>query len=331
MAGTAGRGGWSTWLRRVGKVAGIATGGAALGTLGMAYYVAHALTAPQRPGAMDDYVLTPFETGADYEDVTFPSAGLAATASGERVLHGWWLHRPETNRVIVACPGYRGTKSDLIGISTALWRAGYNVLLFDFHGHGAGRGAPVTLAYREVPDLFGALSYARRRVPDARLGIIGFSMGASVAILGAARRPDVLAVVADSPFATHEDIVAYAIRRATRLPGRPIARLADAFLGRRAGYRHGDVMPEREVATIAPRPLLIIHGTADTVIPIEHAYRVYEAAGAPKELWIGEGAEHCATYFLDRPVYCARVAAFFERALGERKAGERSTAEAREV
>jgi fermentation-respiration switch protein FrsA (DUF1100 family) len=311
----------------VGKVAGIATGGAALGALGMAYYVAHALTAPQRPGAMDDYVLTPFETGADYEDVTFPSAGLAATASGERMLHGWWFHRPETNRVIVACPGYRGTKSDLIGISTALWRAGNNVLLFDFHGHGAGRGAPVTLAYREVPDLFGALSYAQRRVPDARLGVIGFSMGASVAILGAARRLEVLAVVADSPFATHEDIVAYAIRRATRLPGWPIARLADAFLGRRAGYRHGDVMPEREVAAIAPRPLLIIHGTADAVIPIEHAYRVYEAAGAPKELWIGEGAEHCATYFLDRSVYCARVATFFERALSERRAGERSTAE----
>src|SRR5260370_34298541 len=114
MVGTDGRARWSTWLRRMGKVAGVATGGAALGTLGMAYYVAHALTAPQRPGAMDDYVLTPFETGADYEDVTFPSAGLATSAGGERALHGGWLPRPETKPVIAASPRYRGTKTDLI-------------------------------------------------------------------------------------------------------------------------------------------------------------------------------------------------------------------------
>jgi fermentation-respiration switch protein FrsA (DUF1100 family) len=126
----------------------------------------------------------------------------------------------------------------------------------------------------------------------------------------------VRAVVADSPFATHEDIVAYAIEHVTRLPGRPIARLADTFLGWRAGYRHRDVRPVAEVAAIAPRPVLIVHGTEDRTIPIEHAYRVYEAAGAPKELWIGEGADHCGTYFLDRPGYCARVTAFFEGALG---------------
>ena len=145
-------------------------------------------------------------------------------------------------------------------------------------------------------------------------------MGASVAILGAARRPDIRAVVADSPFATHEDIVTHAIERVTRLPGRQVARLADTFLQWRAGYRHRDVRPVAEVAAIAPRPLLIIHGSADRTIPVEHAYRLYAAAGTPKELWIGEGADHCGTYFLDRPAYCARVAAFFERALGAAEA-----------
>jgi uncharacterized protein len=157
-------------------------------------------------------------------------------------------------------------------------------------------------------------------VARARIGVIGFSMGASVAILGAARRPDIQAVVADSPFATHEDIVTHAIERVTRLPGRQMARLADTFLNWRAGYRHRDVRPIDKVAAIAPRPLLIIHGSADRTIPVEHAYRVYAAAGAPKDLWIGEGADHCGTYFLDRPAYCARVAAFFERALGEEEA-----------
>src|SRR5262249_41731558 len=152
------------------------------------------------PGPLDDYVFTPFETGADYEEVTFPSA------DGGQLLQGWWLSRPQANGVIVACPGYRGSKSDLMGISTALWRAGFNVLLFDYHGHGAGRGVPVTLGYREVRDFFGALDYVRGRVPEARIGVIGFSMGASVAIMGSARRPEVRAVVADSPFTSHADV-----------------------------------------------------------------------------------------------------------------------------
>lgn len=304
---------WGRGATRAAKVAGVAAAGTALASVGVAYYAAHALTAPRRPGALDAYVMTPFETGAAYEDVTFPSE------EGGVELQGWWFPRPETDGVVVACPGYRGTKSDLIGISTALWRAGFNVLLFDFHGHGSSLGQPVTLAYREVKDLFGALDYAERRVPNARVGLIGFSMGASIAVIGAARRPDVRAVVADSPFTSHEEIVAYAIQRAIRIPGAPLARLADLFLERRAGYRHRDVQPIREVVAVAPRPLLLIHGTADSTIPVSHAYRMYEAAGAPKELWLGEGAEHCGTYFLDRPAYCARVAAFFERGLGPQR------------
>jgi fermentation-respiration switch protein FrsA (DUF1100 family) len=325
MARAAARG-WRRRLRRAATVAGIAAGGATVGSLGMAYYVARALTAPVPVTPTDAHLLSPFETGAEYEDVTFPSEGAA-----DRVLHGWWYPRPETSRVVICCPGYRGTKSDLIGISYALWRAGFNVLTFDFHGHGADHGAPVTLAYREVRDLFGALDYAHTRVAHAQIGVIGFSMGAAVTILAAARRQDVRAVVADSPFATHEDVVAHAIERVTRLPGRRLARLADTFLGWRAGYRHRDVRPVAEVAAIAPRPLLLIHGAADRTIPVEHAYRVYEAAGAPKELWIGEGADHCGTYFLDRPGYCARVAAFFERAFDADTTGVSLDASARAV
>ena len=299
---------WRRHAQLAAAAAGFVAGGAVLGTLGAAYYVARQVTRPERPSLQDAYVMTPFETGVDYEDITF------APEHGEHMLEGWWLSRPETRRVIVACTGYRGSKSMLIGIGTALWRAGYNVLLFDYHGHGAGRGAPVTLGYREVQDFYGALNYVQERVEDAQIGVIGYSMGASIAIMGSAKRQEVRAVAADSPFTSHVDVVAHNVSRVLGVSGRPIALLADYFLPPIAGYRGRDVEPVREVAAIAPRPILVIHGTADTMIPFEHGKQVYEAAGQPKELWVGEGAEHCGTYFLDRPAYCARVAAFFERA-----------------
>lgn len=309
---------WRRHAQLAAATVGFIAGGAALGTLGAAYYVARRVTQPERPSLQDDYVMTPFETGVDYEDVSF------APRQGEHMVEGWWFSRPETRRVIVACTGYRGSKSLLIGIGTALWRAGYNVLLFDYHGHGTGRGAPVTLGYREMQDFFGALNYVNERVEYAQIGVIGYSMGASIAIMGSAKRQEVRAVVADSPFASHLDVVAHNVSRVLHVSGRPLALLADYFLPPIAGYRGRDVEPVREVAAIAPRPILVIHGTADTMIPFEHGKLVYEAARQPKELWIGEGAEHCGTYFLDRPAYCARVAAFFERAFD----GEMQPAEA---
>ncbi len=302
---------WRRGVMRAARAAGVLAGGVALGSIGVAYYVARALTGPSKAGPTDDFVMTPFETGAEFEEVAF------RPERGDYVLRGWWFPRPGTQRVIIGCPGYRGSKSDLLGIATRMWHSGFNLFIFDYRGHGSDRGTPVTLAYREMADFFGALNYVLQRMPDAQVGVLGYSMGASVAIMGAARRPEVRAVVADSPFSTHADIVSYRVSQVIHLPGRPIADLTDHLLPYVAGYHFSDVMPLRDVAAIAPRPLLIIHGTADTAIPVRHARLVYAAAGEPKELWLAEGAQHCGAYFQDRAAYCARVSTFFAEHLAE--------------
>lgn len=295
--------------RRTLALVGAAAGAAALASVGLGYAVAVTLTRPKPRGQYDEFVMTPYETGADFEEVAFPPH------AGEHQLRGWWFPRPETDRVVIGCHGYRGGKFELIGIATALWRAGFNVLLFDFHGHRPGHDAPATLGYATTEDFLGAVEYAKARMPGARIGVIGFSMGASVAIMGAARCPEVSCVVADTPFATHRDVVSHGVRRLLRLPGRPFVSIADYFLPRLAGYRGSDVRPVREVAAIAPRPLLLIHGTEDTISPVRHAYQIFAAAGEPKELWLAEGMGHCGAYFQNRAAYCARVSAFFARHL----------------
>jgi dipeptidyl aminopeptidase/acylaminoacyl peptidase len=229
--------------------------------------------------------------------------------------------------VILGLTGYRSSKSDLIGIGSALWRAGYNVLLFDYPGHGRGPAAPVTLAHRELRDVHAALDYTLGRLPNAHIGVIGFSMGGALAILVAASRPEIRVVIADSPFATHADVVSHAIARTLRISGDPFLPVTDFFLERRAGYRSADVSPLSVVDKIAPRPLLLIHGTEDQIVPYSHTERLYAAADAPKELWIAPGAGHCGVYFLDRPAYTHRVLVFFANAL-DRDAGLNSAASA---
>lgn len=270
-------------------------------------YVVDQLTQPQPEDPLADFTFTPWELGIPSEDVRFPARG------GAHAVTGWWLPQPTPSPVIIACSGYRGKKADLLGISSRLWHAGNTVLLMDFYGHGADRGVPVTLAFREVLDFLGAVDYVAQRETSQPLGAIGYSMGAAVVIMGAARDQRVAAVVADSPFATQRDVVAAQFRRRMPLPPDLFLGIADMILARRAGHRFSAVEPLQEVGDIAPRPVLIIHSTGDDVIPYQESERLYAAAGEPKELWIVPDVPHCGAYFLDRQVYCQRVTDFFTR------------------
>jgi dipeptidyl aminopeptidase/acylaminoacyl peptidase len=251
--------------------------------------------------------LTPWELGIPFEEVCFP-------AEDGSTLRGWLLTRPESARVIVGLHGYRGRRSDLLGVAAALWRGGYQVLLFDCRGHGDSDGQRVTLGYAETRDFHAALAWLRRRLPGAWIGVLGYSMGGAVALLGAAGAPDVRAVATDCAFCRQEELIRAEWQRRLHLPATPVVELAEQLLLRLHGFRYRDVDPLAVVGRLAPRPLLLIHSAADTVVPVGDAYRLYEAAGEGKELWIIDGVPHCCGYFADRAGYCARLLAFFDRA-----------------
>lgn len=290
--------------RRLAGLAGAATLGAAGVLMGAAAYATARINVRQPDNFMSAYTFSPFETRVEgYEEISF------RTGDGLR-LSGWWLPRPGSRRVVVGLAGHRSPKSDLLGIGSGLWRAGNNVLLFDWRSRGQSEVAQHSLAYYELRDAQAALAYALGRVPGARLGLMGYSMGASVAILLAAREPRVAALVADSPFTGIAEVVAHGAAQ-KRLPAGLVVPLADALTRWRYGYRFGAVRPVEAVAAISPRPLLLIHGSADTLIPVSHAHAFYAAAREPKQRWIVAGVDHCGAYFHDRAGYIERVSTFF--------------------
>jgi len=273
---------------------------------GVAWYASNKVNPSRVRSYMDDYTFTPWELNIPYEDLVLYSAdGLK--------LRAWWLPNPDSKRVVVAAHGHTGAKHEMLGVGSGLWRQGYNVLLFDFRGRGGSDSAPNTLAYREVDDMHAAVNYALERVPDAQLGVIGFSMGAAVSILAAATQPKIKAVIADSPFASASDVILNSMRNTLRISPAPLLTATDLTIAARYGYRLSSIRPIDVVDRISPAALLIIHGLNDTLIPPEHGRQLFEAAGEPKELWLIEGAEHCGAYFADRPAYMQRVFAFFDQ------------------
>ena len=71
----------------------------------------------------------------------------------------------------------------------------------------------------------------------------------------------------------------------------------------------------------------MIHGTADSTVPVEQAIEIYRVAEQPKELWLAEGAGHCGAYFQDRSFYSARAVDFFLRYLGRDERGHADSEE----
>src|SRR5262249_43062202 len=73
---------------------------------------------------------------------------------------------------------------------------------------------------------------------------------------------------------------------------------------------------ERVLRKLSPRPLLMIHGGADTYIKPEMANSLYSRVREPKELWLVEGAKHNQALQVASDEYRRRVLEFFQRHLG---------------
>jgi dipeptidyl aminopeptidase/acylaminoacyl peptidase len=204
----------------------------------------------------------------------------------------------------------------------AFHERGYNVLMFDFRGHGQSEGQHVSMGYYERQDLLGAVDYLRSRGID-RVGVLGFSMGGAVAMATAPRTEAIRAVVSDGGFARLLDTIAAGVRE--RGPSSRSGQGLSGFLaslvghlilwlmGLRLGCSPSEADPIRWVDKIAPRALFIIHGALDPFVTVEQARQLYAAASGPKEIWIVPEAGHRQADRHHPEEYRHRVLAFFDQ------------------
>src|SRR3981081_1458159 len=304
----------------------VALAGAALLVLyvAMSFQVYRRAFVPARPSFLDDFTFTPFECQADYEEVEL------LTADG--VNFGAWLFRqPGSPQTVIVSGGHKGQRQGSLGISAALRRKGFNVILHSYQGMPGSDRAPITFGIKEVLELQAVIAFARKRISNARIGLLGFSMGAVVSLLGAAGEPGVQALVLDSPFSDLHTLMVENVRRAIKLPGSPFVWLAGVMLWLRTRSWISECSPRDVLSSLEPRPLFFIHGGADEITSVNHSRRLYDAYRGPREIWIVQGAPHTGAYFADRPLYVERVAGFFARHLGLDVSGHLRLVEEEEV
>ncbi len=250
--------------------------------------------------------------GIPYENVTF----LSRTDSLK--LSGWLFPREGSERGIILVHGKPGHRANpeigLLFLARDLHELGYGVLTFDLRGWGASQKSRFSLGQFECRDVLGAVDYLKSR-GIAKVGVIGFSMGAASSILAAAQDTSIRALVEDSGYADAREVVDMKLPRSSHLPS--WFTLGVVLAGKVLyGVDYDSAKPIREVGKIKPRRVYFVHGEADTTIPAEHARRMFQAAGNPADdLWIVPGGKHVKAYLTHREEYLERVGKFFEAEL----------------
>ena len=161
-----------------------------------------------------------------------------------------------------------------------LHRRGYALLLFDLRGHGRSDASRLSMGRRERGDLRAVLAWAGRQgYSPGRSAGSGESMGASTILMEAERNPDIRVAVLDSPFGNLPELLDTQLTKHSHLPGRLQPRHP---AGRPSGLWRPHRRPHAD--PLGPgwgtRPLLLIHGEADSIVPFDQA-RALATRGGP--------------------------------------------------
>ena len=174
--------------------------------------------------------------------------------------------------------------------------AGFMTLIFNFRGTGRSQGNLDMIGWSH--DLQAAIDFlsSLKEADKTCLCLLGFSGGAAVSVYVAAHDPRVsllaaCACPADFTSLMKKEETTHSIIQHFREIGAirdedfpPSAeRWVDGF---------ETISPIHWVDSISPRPLLLVHGDADEVVPLEHAHRLYQKAEEPRELAIISNALH---------------------------------------
>lgn len=298
------------WRQRAIVAAGAAAGAYAA----VSAVMARGLTVSRRLPVLD----TPEAVGLEYEDVTFPSQGDNLSLAG-------WLIRPESKlndaaiRWIVMVHGHGSHRADpavgALPLARDLVKGGFGVMLFDLRACGLSPGSRASAGYYERRDLVGALDFlAGRGVPPSRIGVLGFSLGGTIALMVCARQKRAAAVVADSAFAGLSLSIEQGV--SGRLGILKAFQPGMRFMAKALyGIDISEVSPMHALAG-SNLPVLLIHGELDEMVPMVH-FRLLSRAleGGPGEVWLVPAAGHVESYRERPDEYARRVLGFFETAL----------------
>lgn len=207
-------------------------------------------------------------------------------------LQCYWIPRSDSQRLLIYFHGNAGNIGHRMDDLLTLADMGLSVLGVGYRGYGRSTGRPSERGI--YADGRAALAYGMKTLgfKQGQIILVGRSIGSTVAV-ETARQQTLAAVILVSPMTS----------------GRAVGRAHGfGFLSHLAGDAFDNLSKIKTVHS----PLLIIHGTADEVIPFDLGRQLFQAAGPPKQFVAVEGAHHNDLSIIHAQPYWQAVRAFLQ-------------------
>ncbi|MBE5935602.1 MAG: alpha/beta hydrolase [Lachnospiraceae bacterium] len=214
--------------------------------------------------------------------------------------------KKNNKRVVICFHGYtsQGLK-DFIGLTDYYFKRGYAMLHPDARAHGASEGDYVGFGCLDRKDALGWINQIIDKCgEDVEIYLHGISMGGATVLMasGLELPSQVKGIISDCAFTSPKEVFTHVLRSMYHMPAFPIIQGANLLNKKLAGYGTDECNASREIVNTTI-PILFIHGSGDTFVPVAMCHKLYDVCGAPKKKLIIEGAAHAESYFKDMEAY----------------------------
>ncbi|HOO57421.1 MAG TPA: alpha/beta hydrolase [bacterium] len=237
------------------------------------------------------------------ENIRFESGGCGIAGCYHRA-------EPDTGRAVIISHGFEGSKDSekWIFICDELAAAGISALRFDHRGMGESEGLfeDTTLTGR-IDDLEKAAGFARKELGVREIALLGSSFGGNTVLFAASKVSPACSAIVATP-------LNFDFFDSLGLPVSDDSEFIDLGERRIRASIRKDVA-KYDIAAQAARTsrLLVMHGTADELIPPDHALEIHSAAAPPKCLFMIEGADHSFSEWQHRRIMSSHLLEWFSK------------------
>ena len=242
---------------------------------------------------------------------------LEINSFDDLTLKAQYFEQDHPKKVILA-HGFNQSSDDMGKLTKLYYDLGFDILLPDARGHGESEGDYIGYGWHDRLDYIDWIQLLIDDYGAEQIVLHGHSMGAATVLMtsGETLPDEVQAIIADSSYSTVQEELVHQLKHIYNLPPFPLLNVTSMVTKVRAGYTFKEASAIDQVRKNT-RPLFIIHGNNDDLVPTEMGHQIYEAAGGDKELWIVPDSGHTKAFDIVTKEFQERIESFLTNALVE--------------